>query len=267
MTEHFRNVRQLFTGCECSSFIGLSCELHELLLQCSSCYKKFTHALNLHSNTHTHPHPPPHTSPPHTHPPHPSHFTLSHPSSPTPSHFTPSHPPSPTPSHFTLSHPPSPTPSHFTLSHPPSPSLTFHHLLQTLPHDMDVMNIVELIYHVGIMVQVLVPLTRSPVCYGIDLRRLSGGKHTVIDPKLVAMATIYLAENAQNHLLNHLLYAVLCPIDVYMYIDGFQMSIKRPTSGGQTRAQEAAVQKIFHLERSSFFYLSALLVRTQRSAY
>ena len=37
-------------------------------------------------------------------------------------------------------------------------------------------------------------------------------------------------------------------------IDGFQMSIKRPTSGGQARAQEAAVQQIFHLERSSFFF-------------
>ena len=53
----------------------------------------------------------------------------------------------------------------------------------------------------------------------------------------------------------------MCPID------GFQMSIKRPTSGRQARAQEAAVQQIFHLERSSFFYLSALMVRTQRSAY
>ena len=31
------------------------------------------------------------------------------------------------------------------------------------------------------------------------------------------------------------------------------MSIKRPTSGGQARTQEAAVQQIFHLERSSFF--------------
>ena len=50
-------------------------------------------------------------------------------------------------------------------------------------------------------------------------------------------------------------------------IDGFQMSIKRPTSGGQARTQEAAVQQIFHLERSSFFYLSALMVRTQRSVY
>jgi len=45
------------------------------------------------------------------------------------------------------------------------------------------------------------------------------------------------------------------------------MSIKHPTSGGQVRAQEAAVQQIFHLERSSFFYLWAPMVRTQRSTY
>ena len=44
-----------------------------------------------------------------------------------------------------------------------------------------------------------------------------------------------------------------------MAIDGFQ--IKRPTFGGQTRDQEAAVQQTFHLERSSFFYLSVLMVR------
>ena len=50
-------------------------------------------------------------------------------------------------------------------------------------------------------------------------------------------------------------------------IDGFQMSIKRPTSGGQTRDQEAAVQRTFHLERSSFFYLSVLMVRTRCSTY
>ena len=50
-------------------------------------------------------------------------------------------------------------------------------------------------------------------------------------------------------------------------IDGFQMPIKRPTSGGQVRDQEAAVQQTFHLERSSFFYLSALMVRTECSAY
>lgn len=63
-----------------------------------------------------------------------------------------------------------PTPSHFT------PSLTFHHLLQALPHDVDVVNVVELIHNVGIMVQVLIPLTSGPVRYGIDLRELFGGK-------------------------------------------------------------------------------------------
>ena len=52
-----------------------------------------------------------------------------------------------------------------------------------------------------------------------------------------------------------------------VYIDGFQMSIKRPTSKGQTRDQEAAVQRTFHLERSSFFYISVLMVRTRCSAY
>ena len=41
----------------------------------------------------------------------------------------------------------------------------------------------------------------------------------------------------------------------------------RPISGGQTCDQEAAVQWTFHLERSSFFYLSVLMVRTLCSAY
>ena len=50
------------------------------------------------------------------------------------------------------------------------------------------------------------------------------------------------------------------------HIDGFQMSIKRPTSGGQARDQEAAVQRTFHLVRSSFFYLQTAIVRTQPSA-
>ena len=45
---------------------------------------------------------------------------------------------------------------------------------------MDVVNVVELIHNVGIMVQVLIPLTRGPVCYGIDLRELLGGKNTVV---------------------------------------------------------------------------------------
>ena len=45
-------------------------------------------------------------------------------------------------------------------------------------------------------------------------------------------------------------------------IDGFQMSIQCPNSGGQTCDQEAAVQQTFHLKRSNFFYLSVLVVRT-----
>ena len=44
-------------------------------------------------------------------------------------------------------------------------------------------------------------------------------------------------------------------------IDGLQMSIKCPTSGGQTRNQEAAVQQTFHLERSNFFHLSVIVIR------
>ena len=49
-------------------------------------------------------------------------------------------------------------------------------------------------------------------------------------------------------------------------MDGFQMSIKRPTSGGQIRNQEPAVQQTFHLERSSFLLL-LLMVRTRCSTY
>ena len=45
-------------------------------------------------------------------------------------------------------------------------------------------------------------------------------------------------------------------------VDGFQMSIKCPSSGGQA-CDQAAVQQTFHLERSSFFYLSSLMVRTR----
>ena len=50
-------------------------------------------------------------------------------------------------------------------------------------------------------------------------------------------------------------------------IDGFQTSIKYPTSGGQAHDQEAAVQGTSYLERSSFFYLSTLMARTQHSVY
>ena len=38
-------------------------------------------------------------------------------------------------------------------------------------------------------------------------------------------------------------------------IDGLLVSTKHLTSGGQTSDQEAAVQRTFHLERSSLFYL------------
>ena len=54
---------------------------------------------------------------------------------------------------------------------------------------------------------------------------------------------------------------------VFDNTDGLQMSIKCPTSGGQTHDEEADVQRTFHLERSSFFYLPALMVRTRCSTY
>ena len=54
---------------------------------------------------------------------------------------------------------------------------------------------------------------------------------------------------------------------MYIRIDGFQMPIKHPTSRGQVHNLEAAIQQTFHFERNSFFYLSALMVRTQCSAY
>ena len=50
-------------------------------------------------------------------------------------------------------------------------------------------------------------------------------------------------------------------------IDGFQMPIKRPTSARQVHDQGAAVHQTFHLVRSSFCYLSALMVKSQRGAY
>ena len=54
---------------------------------------------------------------------------------------------------------------------------------------------------------------------------------------------------------------------MYIRIDGFQMPIKCPTSRGQARDQEAAVQRTFYLVRNSFFYLSALMVKIQRTVY
>ena len=49
-------------------------------------------------------------------------------------------------------------------------------------------------------------------------------------------------------------------------VDGFQISINHPTFRGQMHDQGAAVQWTLHLQRSSLFYLSALVVRTQCSA-
>ena len=48
-----------------------------------------------------------------------------------------------------------------------------------------------------------------------------------------------------------------------MLIDDLQMLIKCPTSEEQTCEQEAAT----HFDRSSFFYLSVLVVETRCSAY
>ena len=48
----------------------------------------------------------------------------------------------------------------------------------------------------------------------------------------------------------------------------YQLSTKRSTSGGEARDQGTAVQRIFHLKRSSFFCISTLLlVRTQCSLH
>ena len=55
---------------------------------------------------------------------------------------------------------------------------------------------------------------------------------------------------------------IVCKV---LHLDGFKMPIKYPTSGWgrQVHDQEVAVQRTFHLVRSSCFYLSALMVRTQ----
>ena len=50
-------------------------------------------------------------------------------------------------------------------------------------------------------------------------------------------------------------------------IDGFQMSVKRPTSRGQMCHEEAAIQWPYHFERNSFFYLLVLILRTWYSAF
>ena len=52
-----------------------------------------------------------------------------------------------------------------------------------------------------------------------------------------------------------------------MIVDDFQMSVKRPTSRGRMRNQEAAVQWTFTLRKQLLKNLSTLMVGTQRSAY
>ena len=50
-------------------------------------------------------------------------------------------------------------------------------------------------------------------------------------------------------------------------IHSYRWVTKRPTSGGLMRNQEEAVQRTFHIERSSFYYYSVLMVRTQCIAH
>ena len=53
-----------------------------------------------------------------------------------------------------------------------------------------------------------------------------------------------------------------CKSPLLLMVSKCRMSIKHPTSGGQTCNQEATVQRTFHLERTSFCYLSVLIVKT-----
>ena len=75
-------------------------------------------------------------------------------------------------------------------------------------------------------------------------------------------------KNTGWKLFDGLIHGVFSPVH---NIDGFPgQSIyywfKCPTSGGQMRNKEAAIQQTFHLERNSFIYLLALMVRIQYSA-
>ena len=46
-----------------------------------------------------------------------------------------------------------------------------------------------------------------------------------------------------------------------------KINVKHPTSGEHACDQEATVQRALNFERSSFFYLSTVIVRTQCNAY
>ena len=47
---------------------------------------------------------------------------------------------------------------------------TFHHFLKALPHDVDVVDVVELIHQIAIVVGALIALSSCPVSHRIDLK-------------------------------------------------------------------------------------------------
>lgn len=49
--------------------------------------------------------------------------------------------------------------------------LTFQHLLQAVPHDVDVLYPDELELDVGVIVLILVAFPRRAVCHGVQLQR------------------------------------------------------------------------------------------------
>ena len=54
---------------------------------------------------------------------------------------------------------------------------TFYQFLQALPHDVNVVNVVELQGNIIVVVSALVPLTGSLICHGIDLGHHQNGAH------------------------------------------------------------------------------------------
>ena len=101
--------------------------------------------------------------------------------------------------------------------------------------------------------------------------------HSMVNNDLVNMPIISFITARYAHskytcsMCNTFTTATCVPFSAYLHneedIDGFQMPIKHPTSRGQVHDQEVAVQWTFHLVRSSFLYLSALMLRTQCSTY
>ena len=64
-------------------------------------------------------------------------------------------------------------------------------------------------------------------------------------------------KNTGWKLFDGLIHGVFSPVHNIQYI----IDLKCPTSGGQMRNKEAAIQQTFHLERNSFIYLLALMLR------